>query len=1554
MTTKLPKFVLRSALIIFILLSISTFQLNAQNKKDVNNRITSSAFLEELYKQADGKENQQFIITSEHVSKKSGIHHIYICQALDGLKVAGTESSLHFDTNGKRIAGSSNFVNNIQNSIKNKNASLSAEQAIQKVAQQMGYGQIKDLAQISKNNSVDKSAVYTKGGISVSEIPVKLMYYYEESRGTTLVWELSIEEINSSDWWNFMVDASTGNIINKENFTVSCIDGHIHSHDEVTAYKKNTPSIKAPIYTVPTKEQAMVGSYNVIGLPDESPQHGSSGRQVIVNPDNSIASPFGWHDTNGVAGAESEYTIGNNTDAYDDRTSTTTGTGDGVDSERAFGGPSLIFNDPFNPVYSGGSDTNRSIKAAVTNLFYWSNILHDVMYLYGFDEPAGNFQFNNYGNGGIGGDSVRSEAQDGSGTCNANFSTPSDGGRGRMQMYICGSRDGDFDNGVIAHEYGHGISNRLTGGAAAASCLQNSEQMGEGWSDFFGLILTIQPGNTGPQARGIGTWLLGEGPNGDGIRTFPYSTNMAINPHTYDNIKTAAIPHGVGSVWSAMLWEMTWSLIDVYGFDADIYNGNGGNNIALQLVIEGLKLQPCSPGFVDGRNAILAADEVLYGGANVCTIWKAFAKRGLGFSASQGSSGSRTDGIQAFDVPVASLNLTRTAVCITEGTISSLGGGSLVGGIYSGLGVTDDGNGRTFTFDAAAAGVGTHIVTYIENCNSPATQATQILTVTDGLPVLICQDVILTLDGSGNASLTNADVVANLLPGDYVVDQSGSFSPETFTGTSVTLGDDAGSAALPIGFSFNFFGNDYTSFHLASNGFVSFDGSGMSGAASYTPNNIPNTGNPNTMIALVWDDLNPTLGGTIKYTTTGTAPNRRLLVTYENIRLFGSTNSVTVQLKLFEGTNRIEIHTTNAQNDGGLRTQGIESAGGTSGLPTPNRNNNSWTASNDFVAFYRQLAGLADNCGNPVSLSLSKNNFTCKEIGENSVIVTADDGNGGISTCTATVTVVGPTATFASGSWSPSPPTASTKALFNSDYTSAANIDACSCEVSASSTVTIANGSYMKIEGNITVNGSLIIQNSGSVVQVDNDALVTNNGTILVNKTTPTLSPGSFMIVGSPVTAETRTGVFNNSIMLRNHITANFSPNLLVAAADPLAENFADDNGDNWVNYSGAINPGEGYLVRPYPTIGATPVNLTYTLGTLNNGIVNFATIMNANQNSSPNIVSNPYASAIDADIFLTQNTAVNTVYFWEHLSGQSQSYPGYQVSNWDMGDISMYNATGGLPAPNGGTAPTQFISSGQGFGFKALTTSPVVFNNNMRVTGNNNTYRRDETDLERIWLQVYNETYGLGSTTLIGFTEMASNNFEPIYDTKRLASPISLFSTLATSEELAIQAKTAFNINQEVQLGFASQVEENQQYTISIFDLDGILLPEATVYLLDNELNILTNLTEDRYTFTTYAVRNANRFTLLFKAPALGINDSELQKISMVPNPTKGLVLVSSPQNALTNITVFDIQGRKIKEINRIGNNNYTLDLSNLQSAVYFVKIDTASGTITKRIIME
>jgi hypothetical protein len=219
------------------------------------------------------------------------------------------------------------------------------------------------------------------------------------------------------------------------------------------------------------------------------------------------------------------------------------------------------------------------------------------------------------------------------------------------------ARDSALDAGVVVHEYGHGISNRLTGGPGLSGCLDNQEQMGEGWSDFFAATFTARSSDRGSTRRGMSNYLAFQPGNGPGIRPTPYSTSLAINPSNYASVAetTTSMPHGIGYVWNSMLWEVYWNLVNRHGFNGNLYENwqTGGNNLALQLVMDGLKMQPCSPGFVDGRNAILAADQALTAGANKCEIWRGFAKRGLGQGANQGLSTNRSDGTAAFDLPAA-------------------------------------------------------------------------------------------------------------------------------------------------------------------------------------------------------------------------------------------------------------------------------------------------------------------------------------------------------------------------------------------------------------------------------------------------------------------------------------------------------------------------------------------------------------------------------------------------------------------------------------------------------------------------------------------------------------------------------------------------------------------------------------------------------------------------------------------------------------------------------------------------------------------------------------
>ena len=182
------------------------------------------------------------------------------------------------------------------------------------------------------------------------------------------------------------------------------------------------------------------------------------------------------------------------------------------------------------------------------------------------------------------------------------------------------------------------------------------------------------------------------------------------------------------------------------------------------------------------------------------------------------------------------------------------------------------------------------------------------------------------------------------------------FAPLSLTGASstVSLGDDAVSAVLPIGFDFNFFCTTYSQFKISSNGFITFSSSTASGCCS--GQSLPNTSAPNNLIAFAWEDIDPGNGGQptqnlVRYETTGIAPNRILIVDFFNVDHFPSGNRITVQTLLYESTNIIEIHTTTMPTDGGNHTMGIENAGGTTAFTVAGRNSASWSASNEGKRF---------------------------------------------------------------------------------------------------------------------------------------------------------------------------------------------------------------------------------------------------------------------------------------------------------------------------------------------------------------------------------------------------------------------------------------------------------------------------------------------------------------------------------------------------------------------------------------------------------------------------
>ena len=149
------------------------------------------------------------------------------------------------------------------------------------------------------------------------------------------------------------------------------------------------------------------------------------------------------------------------------------------------------------------------------------------------------------------------------------------------------------------------------------------------------------------------------------------------------------------------------------------------------------------------------------------------------------------------------------------------------------------------------------------------------------------------------------------------------------SGTPILLNDDDVSAAIPLGFTIRYFGLDYDAVYVSFNGFLTVLPGQANGCCS--GDFIPYDGDPNGVIAGWWEDLNPPAGGAIYYETLGLAPYRVFIVQFSSVPHYSSSDPVTFEFKLFEGTNAIEVHYLDAASDGGTHSAGIENETGTVG-----------------------------------------------------------------------------------------------------------------------------------------------------------------------------------------------------------------------------------------------------------------------------------------------------------------------------------------------------------------------------------------------------------------------------------------------------------------------------------------------------------------------------------------------------------------------------------------------------------------------------------------------
>lgn len=534
-----------------------------------------------------------FRVVDDHYVGSNGIGHVNFIQTIHGIDVDNGNFHVNVAANGKVFSHGNSFFTG---SLPEKPASRKRDSGEPVDALRAAVSTLNLPVQVSPDAAVsasltDTDDVYTITGVSgtTTEPKARLVYRQDDATKVTLTWRIETDVVDN--WLLSYVDAETSS--------------------EVLGVVDYVADVSYEVYPWHTSDP-------------------SQGERVIEqDPWLLEASQFGW-----ISDGKTNYTTtrGNNAIAQINHDG-----GDDYLNNYRPDSPELAFQYPYSLTEA---DYKKYVDASISQLFFTANKFHDLLYLLGFTEAAGNFQANNNGKGGREGDHVILNAQDGSGMNNANFATPPDGQNGRMRMYIWNAstpwRDCSFDASVVLHEYTHGLSTRLTGGPAVSGCLSGTIPggLGEGWSDFFAVGVGLKPNHTRSTVYPMAPWISNKPL---GIRPYPYATDFNVNPHTYKDIVGLTKVHYVGTVWCTMLYEILWNLIDKHGKNDNDFptlddkgKPDDGRFLALKIVHDAFELQPCRPNFVSARDAILDSDLALTGGENKCEIWAGFAKRGLG------------------------------------------------------------------------------------------------------------------------------------------------------------------------------------------------------------------------------------------------------------------------------------------------------------------------------------------------------------------------------------------------------------------------------------------------------------------------------------------------------------------------------------------------------------------------------------------------------------------------------------------------------------------------------------------------------------------------------------------------------------------------------------------------------------------------------------------------------------------------------------------------------------------------------------------------------------
>ncbi|KGO84883.1 hypothetical protein Q765_19135 [Flavobacterium rivuli WB 3.3-2 = DSM 21788] len=505
--------------------------------------------------------------------------------------------------------------------------------------------------------------------------------------------------------------------------------------------------------------------------------------------------------------------------------------------------------------------------------------------------------------------------------------------------------------------------------------------------------------------------------------------------------------------------------------------------------------------------------------------------------------------------------------------------------------------------------------------------------------------------------------------------------------------------------------------------------------------------------------------------------------------------------------------------------------------------------------------------------------------------------------------------------------------------------------------LTINTGYTLKVKNQFVTNGNtVLIENNGALLQTND---VVNSGEIDVLKNGNHLYRYDYTLWSSPVFGSQKLNQFSPSTVSTRFYDYGVVNNTGYYLNIP--------NGD--VTFTRA----KGYLIRMpdvepqipgYYTI-ETPFTFVGNFeGTPNNGNIAIAANTAASRYTA---VGNPYPSPISVvDFFTTNSEVINAgsgIYFWRKKNGaNTSSYATLTLAGYTNAGYHANPAPGNNSADQAqfftGNQDGWLISQGQGFFVRTkenLSGTPqITFNNGMRraapTSGTQAFFRTAQSTTSRLWLNITNANDEY-SQSAIAYIDGTTTGLDYGYDGRQFsdANGISLYS-LAEDTKLSIQARPLFENSDVVPMGYVADVAG--QLTIALDHTDGVFSNGQDVYLRDNVLGLIHNVTEGAYTFATEAGTFNERFDVVYTADALGTTNPVLNANSVIIYKDGNSLNINAGNSIINGVTVFDIRGRQLQSKTGVNAAQTVLTGLDVAQQVLIIEVTTDHGKVSKKIV--